>query len=158
MCNSTSKTIVDNQPFVIRAMAHVVQNGKPPAVVKKQILRDINTYLNSFMFENLLRQDLNYSTMDPTAAIRIIINTVSASDRFNLVTIRGIIRVDKPKMLTYKHSPSNIRGTLKRLLVIASIGHKYPINMYGHSLGPEPDRLSLRFSSWTTRVTLSSPL
>jgi hypothetical protein len=155
MGSSTSKAITDTKLFTIHTIAYITRNGNErPAVVKHQIKRDINTYLNSFMFENLVKKDLEHLPMDKEQVLRIVVNDVAYNDRTHIVTIQGVIRVDKPKQLLPIHNSSHVCRTLGQLLSRASRGHKYPASIYGHSLGPNNGRLCVRFHPWTTRVTL----
>jgi len=154
MGSFTSKPIVDTQLFTIHTIAYTTRNGnKSPAVVKHQIKRDINTYLNSFMFENLVKKDIEYMPTDQNQSLRVVVNDVTYNDRNHIVIIRGVIRVDKHKQLQSIHTVPYMRKTLGQLLSRASRGHKYPPSIYGHSLGPDNGRLCIRFHPWTTRVT-----
>jgi len=156
MGSSTSSLIAHNQGFMIRARAHIVRNSKQAPPINKEARRDIYTYLNSALFHNQLQTDLDaYFVVQQNRVIKIFISSVYYSDTWSTITVKGSIRVEKPKQLTKAHSVSSVRTALQSLIPNASKSHAYPTRGFGHSLGPTVDKIGIRFYKITTAVNIS---
>ena len=117
----------------------------------KNCRSEIYTYLNSFIFQNQLNSDLDaYFEKETGRVLQIVVSTVVCSHYWNIVTIRGYIKVLKPTLLSNKFSVGAVRAALRSVIPTASRGHKYPVRNFGASLGQSNDRLTLRFHSLTT--------
>lgn len=151
MGSSQSNLISHEQRFVIRTRAVVARNSSKSPPIDQDVRREIYTYLNSFIFQNQLNSDLDaYFEKETGRVLQIVVSTVVCSHYWNIVTIRGYIKVLKPTLLSNKFSVGAVRAALRSVIPTASRGHKYPVRNFGASLGQSNDRLTLRFHSLTT--------
>jgi len=153
MGTSSSKVIVNDQRFVIRTKAYAVRNGKNAPIMDKEARKEIYMYLHSDMFRQRVQNDLDsYFDMKKNRVVQIVVSSVSVSEYLNIVTIKGILRVVKP--LTSAFSISRIKSVLHGLIPHSSKNRNYPTRTFGHYLGSETGRISLRFYGMTTMVNL----
>jgi len=160
MGSLSSKVVVNNQEFVLRTKGHIVRNGKDAPPVTKEAKREIYMYLNSAMFQNQLQDDINsYFAKELNGVIRISVYAAHSSESMSIVTVKGVIRVMKPKLLTKEYTLSNVKQILRSLIPMASKTHKYPIKSYGNYLGPSNERIGIRFykiTSWANIQPVSA--
>ena len=155
MGSSQSNLISHEQQFVIRTRAVVARNSSKSPSMDHDVRREIYTYLNSFIFKNQLNSDLDaYFEKATGRVLQIVVSTVVCSHYWNIVTIRGFIKVLKPNLLSKKYSVGAVRAGLRSIIPKASRGHKYPVRNFGSSLGLANDRLTLRFHSLTTTAKI----
>jgi hypothetical protein len=154
MGSLSSKVVVNNQDFVLHTKGYIVRNGKDAPPITKEAKREIYMYLNSAMFKNQLQDDINlYFEKEHKGVIRISVCAAHSSESMSIVTVRGIIRVMKRKVLTKTYTLSNVKQILRSLIPLASKTHRFPIKSYGSYLGPSNERISIRFykiTSWAT--------
>jgi len=155
MGSSHSNLISHEQQFVIRTRAVVSRNSSKSPSLDHDVRREIYTYLNSFIFQNQLNSDLDaYFENEKGRVLQIVVSTVVCSHYWNIVTVRGYIKVVKPTHISNKFSVSAVRAALRSIIPKASRGHKYPVRNFGASLGQSSDRLTIRFHSLTTTAKI----
>jgi len=154
MGSANSQLIVHEQPFVIRARVHISKNGAKAPSMTDEVRRELDTFLNGFMFQNQLESDLDNYFMKKDRVLQIVVRSVNYSSAWRTVTVSGFIRVIKPTHLSKEFSVGAVRTALQALIPLASKSRAYPVRNFGQFLGSGPDRLSLRFYKMTTAAKI----
>ncbi len=155
MGSANSQLIVHEQPFVIRTRVHISKNGAKSPSINEDVRRELDTYLNGFMFQNQIESDLDsYFQKKQDRVLQIMVRSVTYSSAWRTVTVRGLIRVIKPTHLSKDFSVGAVRKALQVLIPLASKSRPYPVRNFGQHLGSGPDRLSLRFYKMTTAAKI----
>lgn len=153
--NQSNQLVVHGQPFVIRTRVHIVKNGAKAPPLDTEARRDIYTYLNGFMFRQQVQADLDsYFEKEKDRVLQIVVTDVLCTNSWYIITIKGHIKVVKPKQLASGCTVADVRAALHTLVPKASKGHMYPVRDFGQYLGGGDDRYSLRFHKSTTMTKI----
>jgi len=155
MGNKHSQSVTHNQRFTIRLVPRIIPNGPDSPSVTTAIRQDLYQYLNCQIFLYQIQNDLNnYFLSEKDGILQVVLESVHYYDNWNILIVKGLIRVMKPTRLNDDLSAMAVKNALYRAIPAASKGHKYPVRQYGNAFGPGANMLRIRFHKIQTSVRL----
>ena len=152
------QSVTHNQQFTIRLVPHIVRTTSDSPSISNSVRQDIYQYLLWQIFKHQVQADLNaFFLSDKDGIIQVMVNTIEYYEGWNVLIVKGVIRVMKPTRMSDDLSAAVVKNALYRALPAASKTHKYPVRQYGTSLGPSKNMIRIRFHKSRTSVTLHAP-
>jgi len=152
------QSVTHNQQFTIRLVPHIVRTSADSPKISNSVRQDIYQYLLCQIFKHQVQTDLNdFFLSDKDGILQVMVNTIEYYEGWNVLIVKGVIRVMKPTRLSDDLSVAVVKNALYRAMSTGSKTHKYPARQYGTSLGPSKNMIRIRFHKVRTSVTLHTP-
>lgn len=152
------QSVTHNQPFTIRLVPHIVRTSVDSPKISNSVRQDIYQYLLCQIFKHQVQTDLNtFFLSEKDGILQVMVNTIEYYEGWNVLIVKGVIRVMKPTRMSDDLSAAVVKNALYRAMSTGSKTHKYPARQYGTSLGPSKNMIRIRFHKVRTSVKLHAP-
>jgi hypothetical protein len=149
------QSVTHNQRFTIRLVPHIVRTTADSPSISNGVRQDIYQYLQCQIFKQQVQTDLNaFFLNEKDGILQVMVNTIEYYEGWNVLIVKGVIRVMKPTRMSDDLSAAVVKNALYRAMSTGSKTHKYPARQYGTSLGPSKNMIRIRFHKIRTSVKL----